>query len=73
VHPLPGLDGLCRILAPWRGRLQGAALAGAAAWRLAPGLAGLGISRCSSPGELQTPDAAWHNGGVDPLQALIEE
>jgi hypothetical protein len=70
IHALPGLDGLCRILDPWRGRLQGAALAGAAAWRLAPGLAGLGISRCTPPGELQTPDAAWHNGGIDPLQAL---
>jgi hypothetical protein len=70
VHPLPDLDRLPEILAPWRGRLQGAALAGPAAWRLAPRLAELGISRCAAPGDLQSPDAAWHNGGIDPLLAL---
>ena len=70
VHPLPDLDRLPEILAPWRGRLQGAALAGPAAWRLAPRLAALGISRCAAPGDLQSPDAAWHNGGIDPLEAL---
>jgi hypothetical protein len=70
VHALPDLDRLPRILEPWRGRLQGAALAGVAAWRLAPRLADLGISRCAAPGDLQSPDAAWHNGGVDPLAAL---
>jgi hypothetical protein len=70
VHPLPDLDRLPQILAPWRGRLQGAALAGPAAWRLAPRLAELGISRCAAPGDLQSPDAAWHNGGIDPLVAL---
>jgi hypothetical protein len=45
-------------------------LAGPAAWRLAPRLAALGISRCAAPGDLQSPDAAWHNGGIDPLEAL---
>ena len=70
VHPLPDLDRLPEILAPWHGRLQGAALAGRAAWRLAPRLAELGISRCAAPGDLQSPDAAWHNGGIDPLLAL---
>jgi hypothetical protein len=70
VHPLLDLDRLPEILAPWRGRLQGAALAGSAAWRLAPRLAALGISRCAAPGDLQSPDAAWHNGGIDPLEAL---
>jgi acyl-CoA reductase-like NAD-dependent aldehyde dehydrogenase len=70
VHPLADLDRLPELLAPWRGRLQGAALAGAAAWRVAPRLAELGISRCAAPGELQSPDASWHNGGVDPLTAL---
>jgi Acyl-CoA reductase (LuxC) len=70
IHPLPDLDGLPEILTPWRGRLQGAALAGPAAWRLAPRLAALGISRCTAPGDLQAPDASWHNGGVDPLEAL---
>jgi hypothetical protein len=70
VHPLSDLDRLPEVLAPWRGRLQGAALAGPAAWRLAPCLAALGISRCAAPGDLQSPDAAWHNGGIDPLVAL---
>jgi hypothetical protein len=70
VHPLPDLDRLPDFLAPWRGRLQGAALSGAAAWRLAPRLAELGISRCAAPGDLQSADATWHNGGHDPLLAL---
>ncbi len=70
VHQLPELDRLPEILAPWQGRLQGAALAGPAAWSLAPRLAALGISRCAAPGDLQSPDAAWHNGGIDPLAAL---
>jgi hypothetical protein len=71
VHPLPALDRLPEILAPWRGRLQGAALAGESAWSLAPALAELGVSRCAHPGELQSPDASWHNGGVSPLEALV--
>jgi Acyl-CoA reductase (LuxC) len=70
VHPLEDLSRLPGLLAPWRGRLQGAALAGKDAWRLAPALAELGISRCAPPGELQSPDAAWHNGGINPLEAL---
>ena len=70
VHPLSDLDRLPDVLAPWRGRLQGAALSGPAAWRLASRLAELGISRCSAPGDLQSPDASWHNGGIDPLLTL---
>jgi len=70
VHPLPELDRLPEILFPWRGRLQGAALAGRAAWAIAPRLAALGVSRLAAPGELQSPDAAWVNGGIDPLAAL---
>jgi hypothetical protein len=70
VHPLPKLERLPGLLAPWRGRLQGAALAGEDAWRIAPELEELGISRCARPGELQSPDARWHNGGIDPLEAL---
>ncbi|HVT58140.1 MAG TPA: acyl-CoA reductase [Thermoanaerobaculia bacterium] len=71
IHPLDRLDRLTEeILPPWRGKLQGAALAGEEAWRLAPGLAALGVSRCAPPGELQSPSATWHNGGVDPLHAL---
>jgi hypothetical protein len=70
VHPLADLSRLPGLLSGWRGRLQGAALAGEAAWRLEPSLRELGISRCSPPGELQSPDASWHNGGIDPLEAL---
>ena len=70
VHPLEDLARLPGILAPWRGRLQGAALAGEEAWELEPRLVELGISRRAAPGELQSPDATWHNGGIDPLEAL---
>jgi hypothetical protein len=87
VHPLPDLAALPEILAPWKGRLQGAALAGEPGWSLAASrsieslasestgalvgeLGTLGISRFAAPGELQSPDAAWFNGGIDPLAAL---
>lgn len=70
VHPLPDLERLPARLAPWRGRLQGVALAGQDAWSLVPQLEDLGISRCAAPGDLQSPDARWHNGGIDPLEAL---
>jgi hypothetical protein len=30
----------------------------------------LGLSRFAAPGELQSPDATWLNGGIDPLAAL---
>lgn len=70
VHPLEDLGQLPALLEPWRGRLQGAALAGEEAWALEPRLAELGISRCAAPGELQSPDALWHNGGINPLEAL---
>jgi Acyl-CoA reductase (LuxC) len=70
IHPLEDLSRLPALLAPWAGKLQGAALAGSEALRLAPALAALGISRTAAPGELQSPDASWHNGGIDPLAAL---
>jgi hypothetical protein len=70
VHPLADLSRLPGLLRGWKGRLQGAALAGEAAWSLEAGLRELGISRFSPPGELQSPDASWHNGGIDPLEAL---
>lgn len=70
VQPLPDLASLPEILAPWRGRLQGAALAGSTARALAPALEDLGISRTSAPGRLQSPDVLWHNGGRHPLHAL---
>lgn len=69
VHPVD-LKRIPAILSPWKGKLQGAALAGEDAWRLAPALTELGISRCAVPGELQSPDVTWHNGGIHPLRAL---
>src|SRR5690606_14157510 len=70
IHPLEDLGRLPEILAPWKGKLQGAALAGEKAWALQPRLERLGFSRFAPPGELQSPDAAWHNGGIHPLAAL---
>jgi hypothetical protein len=72
IHPLDRADRLPEILAPWAGQLQGAALAGEEAWALQPDLEALGISRCAEAGQLQTPDALWHNGGVNPIVALAE-
>lgn len=70
IHPVATLDALPALLEPWRGRLQGAALAGTAAWGLAAELAALGVSRCAAPGDLQRPDATWENGGLPPLDVF---
>ena len=70
IHPLADLRQLPGILEPWTGKLQGAALAGADAWELAGSLESLGVSRLAGPGDLQSPDATWHNGGRHPLAAL---
>ncbi|MCB9378921.1 MAG: hypothetical protein H6511_09200 [Holophagales bacterium] len=80
-HPSPGLrtvrvhgvDDLARAvegLAAWRGRLQGVAVTGEAAERAAERLVALGVSRIAPAGGLQEADAAWANGGVDPLDAF---
>ena len=71
VHPLSDLAALPVLLAPWRDRLQGAALAGPDAEALRPALAALGVTRFAPPGALQSPDATWHNGGQDPLDVLL--
>lgn len=74
LHPLADVARLPAILAPWRDRLQGAALAGLDAEKagtLVPALQALGISRITPPGHLQHPDTGWHNGGIDPLEVLI--
>ena len=70
IHPLDRLDRLPELLAPWSGRLQGAALAGAEAWALEAPLGSIGLCRFAAPGELQSPDALWHNGGEHPLAVL---
>jgi hypothetical protein len=77
VHPLADLARLPEILAAWQDRLQGVAIAGLPgrakekAGTLVPALQNLGVSRIAAPGELQHPDTAWHNGGVNPLAVLI--
>lgn len=70
IHPVTEPGDLRPALKSWAGRLQGAAVAGAGLDAVRTLLGELGVSRISSPGELQTPDAAWHNGGVHPLEAL---
>jgi hypothetical protein len=70
IHPIEELSILPEVLAPWSGRLQGAALAGQGAWSLQLRLESLGISRCAEPGQLQAADATWHNGGIHPFEAL---
>lgn len=70
IHPLGDLARLPEILGPWRGRLQGVARAGEETRALEPGLEELGVSRVAAPGELQSPDALWHNGGRPPLDLL---
>jgi hypothetical protein len=70
IHPMPDLESLPEILTEWSSQLQGAALAGKAAWQLKPRFEQLGFSHFAPPGELQSPDASWHNGGVHPITAL---
>jgi hypothetical protein len=69
VHPVATLEEVPRHLEAWRGRLQGAALAGRA-WELVDALRELGLTRCAAPGALQAPDASWHNGGLHPVELL---
>ncbi len=61
IHPVTSLASIPALLAPWQGQLQGAALAGAAAWELAAPLRPLGFTRFAKAGELQLPDASWEN------------
>ena len=71
VHGVKRLSEVLPALEPWRGRLQGAALAGPAASALAGDLPLLSFSRLAPPGELQSADAGWANGGIDPLEILL--
>ena len=73
IHPLADAADLPRLLAPWHGHLQGAAVDGfetGARAEVVASLTALGVSRIAPPGELQSPDVRWHNGGVDPLAVL---
>lgn len=70
VHPVETLERAVAALAPWRGKLQGVAVAGDAAERAANRLTPLGVSRIAPAGRLQEADATWANGGIDPLDAF---
>jgi len=70
VHAVEALEQAVATLAPWRGKLQGVAVAGDAAERVAARLTPLGVSRIAPAGRLQEADAAWANGGIDPLDAF---
>ncbi|MFN7943203.1 MAG: acyl-CoA reductase [Thermoanaerobaculia bacterium] len=71
VHVVATLDGAIAALRPWRGRLQGAALAGESAVALGDRLRDeLGLARVAPAGELQAVEAGWASGGIDPLAAL---
>ena len=68
IHRLEDLEGLPSRLSSWQDLLQGVAMVGLE--ELRPPLRALGVSRFARPGELQSPDVTWHNGGVSPLEAL---
>jgi hypothetical protein len=70
VHSVSKLTDALPALAPWKGKLQGAVLAGLTADELAATLPLLGFSRLARAGELQSADASWANGGIDPLDVL---
>ena len=67
VHGVTDLRDALPALASWKGKLQGAALAGPSAMALSKTLPLLSFSRLAAPGELQSADAGWANGGIDPL------
>jgi hypothetical protein len=72
VVPVASFEDVQQRLESWRGRIQGVAVAGPGADRVAGGaldfLRRIGVSRIAAAGELQAIDAAtWHNGGTAPL------
>jgi len=70
IHGVDALDRVAEHLAPWRGRLQGVAVAGEAAGPAAQRLLPLGVSRIAPAGLLQEAQADWANGGLDPLEVF---
>lgn len=72
IQPIDTLDGLVDRLHSWRDAVQGVALDGASAWRLAEPLSALGVNRLVRPGELQATDALWANGERHLLDILLD-
>ncbi len=71
VHGSSSIESAVAALAPWRGRLQGAALGGTEAATIPAHLAPLALTRIAPAGQLQHADALWASGtGFDPFEAL---
>jgi hypothetical protein len=70
LYPVATSSEVLGRLEGWKGQLQGVALAVPEAGSLALGLEALGVSRLASPGDLQSPDVSWQNGGRDLLEEL---
>ncbi len=71
IHPVTSGAQVLDILEPWRGRIQGVAVAGERSMALEEPFRDLGVSRLAPPGSLQHPDmSTWHNGGLAPLDAF---
>jgi len=68
VHRVGALEDALAALDAWRGRLQGAALAGEEAVARGDEIAGrLELARVAAAGALQHAEAGWASGGIDPL------
>jgi hypothetical protein len=68
LYTLGSMDSLAARLAPWRGRIQGAALCGELSEGAHETLRELDVTRLAPAGELQRPEADWD--GADRALAL---
>jgi hypothetical protein len=66
LYPLDSIASLPAVLAPWRGRIQGAALSGEPGGEILQSLRGLGVTRLAPAGELQRPEADWDGADRGP-------
>jgi hypothetical protein len=72
VHEVGSLDEALAALAPFRGSLQGAALAGEEALARGDEIAArLGLARVAPAGRLQHPEAGWAAGGLDSFAVFV--
>ncbi len=73
LMPIDSLEALERVLGPFAGQLSNAAIAGfsdADGAALRRSLTGLGLSRLTEPGRLQTPPIDWPHDGMPLLSPL---
>lgn len=66
LYPLASLASLRSVLAPWRGRIQGAALSGELGDEVRRSLLEIGVTRLAPAGELQRPEADWDGADRGP-------